>query len=215
VEAIMSAEKTTEGTKLASERRESITIKKYANRRLYNTSTSAYVTLENLAAMVKEGQDFNVYDAKTGEDLTRSVLTQIIVEEEGKVGQNLLPVGFLRQLIGLYGNNMQWLVPQYLDNSIRLLRENQDKFGQYVQNFQSSFGGIFPFQTMEDIGKQNLAMFEKMFAPFGEGVKQAQQMVQNTTEQQMQTLHQQLQSMQRQLAELSKKDGPAKPRDSE
>src|SRR3546814_14146542 len=91
-----------------------ITIKKYANRRLYNTATSSYVTLDHLCQMVKEGADFVVYDAKTGEDITRSVLTQIIVEEEGK-GQNMLPIGFLRQLISLYGDNMQWMVPKYLD----------------------------------------------------------------------------------------------------
>lgn len=179
----------------------SVTIKKYANRRLYNTATSSYVTLEHLAAMVKDGTEFNVYDAKTGEDLTRGVLTQIILEEEGKGGENLLPVNFLRQIIGFYGNNMQWLVPQYLDHTIKSLTDNQDKFGQYMQN---AFTGIFPFQALEEVSKQNLAMFEKMFAPFGEGVKQAQQMVQSTAEQQMQTLQNQLMAVQRQLAELSK-----------
>ncbi|HYE01037.1 MAG TPA: polyhydroxyalkanoate synthesis repressor PhaR, partial [Alphaproteobacteria bacterium] len=94
-----------------------ITIKKYANRRLYNTATSSYVTLDHLAQMVKDGADFVVYDAKSGEDITRSVLTQIIVEEESK-GQNLLPIGFLRQLISFYGDNMQWLVPRYLDHAM-------------------------------------------------------------------------------------------------
>ncbi len=186
----------------------SVTIKKYANRRLYNTATSSYVTLDHLAQMVKEGTEFNVYDAKSGEDLTRSVLTQIIVEEEGKGGENLLPINFLRQIIGFYGNNMQWLVPRYLDHSIETLRENQGKFRDYMQN---AFGGMFPFQAMEEVSKQNIAMFEKtmsMFGrPFGESVKQAQQMqqmVQNTAEQQMQALQSQLLNIQRQLAELGK-----------
>lgn len=186
----------------------SVTIKKYANRRLYNTATSSYVTLDHLAVMVKEGTEFNVYDAKTGEDLTRGVLTQIIVEEEGKSGENLLPTNFLRQIISFYGNNMGWLVPQYLDHSIKTLTENQEKFGSYMQN---AFGGMFPFQNLEELGRQNLAMFEKtmtMFGkPFGEGVKQAQQvqqMMQSTTERQMQVLQEQLLAVQKQLSELGK-----------
>lgn len=189
----------------ADKPRHSVTIKKYANRRLYNTATSSYVTLDHLAQMVKEGTEFNVYDAKTGDDLTRSVLTQIIVEEEGKGGENLLPINFLRQIIGFYGNNMQWLVPQYLDHSIKSLTENQEKFTSYMQN---AFGGMFPFQALEEVSKQNMAMFEKtmtMFgSPFGESVKQAQQMMQNTAEQQMQALQAQLQAVQKQLAELGK-----------
>jgi polyhydroxyalkanoate synthesis repressor PhaR len=101
-----------------------IVIKKYANRRLYNTATSSYVTLDDLSAMVKKGGDFVVYDAKTGEDITRSVLTQIIVEEEQK-GQNLLPISFLRQLISFYGDNMQWLVPRYLEHAMKSFAHNQ------------------------------------------------------------------------------------------
>lgn len=151
----------------------SVTIKKYANRRLYNTATSSYVTLENLSAMVKEGTEFNVYDAKTGEDLTRGVLTQIIVEEEGKSGQNLLPVGFLRQLIGFYGDNMQWMVPKYLEQSMQLLTKNQDELRGY---FQNTLGTIFPFgTTLEEMSKQNLAMFERamnMFSPFTAALQQ-------------------------------------------
>jgi len=103
-------------------------IKKYANRRLYHTGTSTYVTLDDLAEMVKKGHEFLVQDAKTGEDITRSVLTQIIFEQEGKAGQNLLPIAFLRQLIGYYGDSMQALVPSYLDYSIKALGENQQKF---------------------------------------------------------------------------------------
>lgn len=152
-----------------SDAKQTVTIKKYANRRLYNTATSSYVTLEDLSKMVKEGVEFNVYDAKTSEDITRSVLTQIIVEEEGKAGQNLLPISFLRQLISFYGDNMQWLVPKYLEHSMQSLSRNQEQIRNY---FQTAFGGMFPFgSTLEEMGKQNLAMFERamrMFTPFGQ-----------------------------------------------
>ena len=143
-----------------------ITIKKYANRRLYNTATSSYVTLDHLCQMVKDGQDFVVYDAKSGDDITRTVLTQIIVEEEQKSGHNLLPIGFLRQLIGFYGNNLQWLVPRYLDASMQSFSRNQDQFRGYMQG---TFGNLFPFGRLEEMGKQNLAMFERamqMWGPF-------------------------------------------------
>jgi len=150
--------------------KQTVTIKKYANRRLYNTATSSYVTLDNLSQMVKQGIEFNVYDAKTSEDITRSVLTQIIVEEEGKAGQNLLPISFLRQLIGFYGDNMQWLVPKYLEHSMQSLSKNQEQIRGY---FQNTFGSMFPFgTTLEEMGKQNMAMFERamrMFAPFTVG----------------------------------------------
>jgi len=146
----------------------SVTIKKYANRRLYNTATSSYVTLDDLAKMVKEGTEFNVYDAKSSEDITRSVLTQIIVEEEGKAEQTLLPISFLRQLIGFYGDNMQWLVPKYLEHSMQSLSKNHEQLRSY---FQTAFGGMFPFgTTLEEMGKQNIAMFERamrIFSPFG------------------------------------------------
>ena len=115
--------------------------------------------------MVKEGGDFVVYDAKTGEDITRSVLTQIIVEEEQK-GQNLLPISFLRQLIGLYGDSMQWLVPRYLEHAMSTFARNQE---QMRKSLQDAFGGLFPFGPLEEMGKQNLALFEKtmkMFSPF-------------------------------------------------
>lgn len=142
-----------------------VTIKKYANRRLYNTATSSYVTLDHLCQMVKDGTDFVVYDAKTGDDITRSVLTQIIVEEESK-GQNLLPIPFLRQLISFYGDNMQWLVPRYLEHSMKSFTGNQDKMREY---FQNTFGSMFPFGGFEEMSKQNIAMFERamrMFSPF-------------------------------------------------
>src|SRR5579862_4262009 len=143
-----------------------IVIKKYANRRLYNTATSSYVTLEDLAQMVKKHNDFVVFDAKTGEEITRAVLTQIIVEEEQKGGQNLLPISFLRQLIGLYGDSMQWLVPRYLDHAMSSFARNQE---QMRKSLQDAFGGLFPFGSLEQMGKQNLALFEqtlKMFSPF-------------------------------------------------
>lgn len=143
-----------------------VVIKKYANRRLYNTATSSYVTLDDLSRMVKARSDFVVYDAKTGEDITRPVLTQIIVEEEQKVGQNLLPISFLRQLIGLYGDSMQWLVPRYLEHAMSSFASNQE---QMRKSLQDAFGGLFPFGSLEQMGKQNLALFEqtlKMFSPF-------------------------------------------------
>jgi polyhydroxyalkanoate synthesis repressor PhaR len=146
-----------------------VKIKKYANRRLYNTATSSYVTLDHLCQMVKEGTEFVVHDAKTGEDITRSVLTQIIVEEEGKGGQNLLPVSFLRQLISFYGDNLQALVPKYLDYSMGNFARNQEQMRKYMTD---AFGGFFPFGTQfEEMSKQNLALFQNamktMFSPFG------------------------------------------------
>src|ERR1700738_2877340 len=144
---------------------EPITIKKYANRRLYNTGTSTYVTLEDLAGMVKSGEDFVVYDAKSGEDITRSVLTQIIFEQENKAGQNLLPITFLRQLIRFYGDSMQMLVPRYLEVSIDSLTREQEKFRQHM----SQAFGVGPFAPLEDQVRRNMEMFERtfaMFAPF-------------------------------------------------
>ncbi|HTR15402.1 MAG TPA: polyhydroxyalkanoate synthesis repressor PhaR [Acetobacteraceae bacterium] len=142
-----------------------VVIKKYANRRLYNTATSSYVTLDHLCQMVKDGVEFAVYDAKSGEDITRSVLTQIIVEEEAK-GQNLLPINFLRQLISFYGDNLQFLVPRYLEHTMQYFANNQEQMRTYMRD---TFGGMFPFGRFEDLGKQNIAFFEralKMFAPF-------------------------------------------------
>ncbi len=142
-----------------------ITIKKYANRRLYNTATSSYVTLDNLATMVKEGADFVVYDAKSCDDITRQVLTHIIVEEENK-GQNLLPIDFLRHLISFYGDSLQSVVPNYLDYSMKAFAKNQEQMRDYMED---SLGGLSPFGQFEEIGKKNVAMFEeamKMFTPF-------------------------------------------------
>ena len=145
-----------------------VVIKKYANRRLYNTATSAYVTLDHLSQMVKDKTDFVVYDAKTGDDITRSVLTQIIFEEESKGGQTLLPIPFLRQLISFYGDSLQGVVPQYLEMSMAQFARNQEQMRKYLQN---AFG-FNPFQQFESMGKQNMAMFEqamRMFNPFQRG----------------------------------------------
>lgn len=145
---------------------EPIRIKKYANRRLYNTATSSYVTLDDLSVMVRDGQDFTVVDAKTNADITRSVLTQIIFEEESK-GQNLLPVNFLRQLIALYGDSLQAIVPNYLEYTMQAFGRNQERLRSTMTE---AMGGMFPFGRWEDLGRQNLAMFERalqMFTPFG------------------------------------------------
>ena len=141
-------------------------IKKYANRRLYNTATSTYVTLDDLAQMVKAGADFLVYDAKSGEDITRSVLTQIIFEEENKGAQTLLPVNFLRQLISVYGDSMQGLVPGYLEFSLDSLMKDQEKLRKQMLD---ATGVGDAFKGMEDHAKRNMAMFNdamKMFNPF-------------------------------------------------
>src|SRR6201995_689405 len=138
------------------------TIKKYANRRLYNTGTSTYVTLEDLAAMVKAGEDFLVYDAKTGEDITRSVLAQIIFEQENKAGQNLLPTTFLRQLIRFYGDSMQMVVPRYLEQSIDTLTREQEKFRKQLAN---TFRGT-PFAPLEEHVRRNMELFQQTFSMF-------------------------------------------------
>jgi polyhydroxyalkanoate synthesis repressor PhaR len=138
------------------------TIKKYANRRLYNTGTSTYVTLEDLAAMVKDGEDFLVYDAKTGDDITRSVLAQIIFEQENKAGQNLLPTTFLRQLIRFYGDSMQMVVPKYLEQSIDTLTREQEKFRKQLTN---TFSGT-PFAPLEEHVRRNMELFQQTFSMF-------------------------------------------------
>lgn len=146
---------------------EPITIKKYANRRLYNTATSSYVTLDHLAEMVKRGQEFNVHDAKTGEDITRAVLTQIIFEEEGKGGQQLLPIQFLRQLIRFYGDSMQSFVPGYLNLSMDSFSKNHERIREQLT---TAFGGKTILKDFEGLARQNMAMFERtirMFTPFG------------------------------------------------
>jgi polyhydroxyalkanoate synthesis repressor PhaR len=142
-----------------------VVVKKYANRRLYNTESSSYITLDNLAEMVRQGRHFVVYDAKTGEDITRGVLTQIIVEEEGK-GKAMLPTAFLRQLIGFYGDSVQGLVPRYLEQALAAFGHQQE---QMRTAMQKSMGNFFAFGNMEEVGRQNMAMMERalsLFTPF-------------------------------------------------
>jgi len=188
-----------------------VTIKKYANRRLYNTGTSAYVTLEDLAGMVKKGEDFVVYDAKTGEEITRSVLTQIIFEQENKEGQNLLPIAFLRQLIRFYGDSMQMLVPRYLEVSIESLTREQEKFRtQMAQAF-----GVGAFTSLEEQVRRNMEMFERafaMFAPFarretagGETAAEPEKTPPKTGD--IDDLKRQLDEMKRKVDRLTEKDG--------
>ncbi len=153
-----------------------IKIKKYANRRLYNTKTSSYVTLDHLAEMIKKDEDFIVVDAKTGEDLTRSVLTQIIVEQEGK-GQNLLPIKFLRHIIGFYGDSLGGVLPRYLEESMETFSQNEQRMRDTMQH---AFKGFFPVEQFEDMAKKNMSMFEnamKMMTPFA-----SQEAGQNTGE---------------------------------
>jgi polyhydroxyalkanoate synthesis repressor PhaR len=151
-----------------SEKKEAVVIKKYANRRLYNTETSTYVTLEDLATMVRSDRDFVVYDAKTGDDLTHSVLTQIIVEQENRVGgQTLLPVPFLRQLIRFYDDSIGRMVPGYLQFSLENLAKEQEKFRT---QFASAFANpAAAFEVYQELARKNMSMFEQalsMWSPF-------------------------------------------------
>jgi polyhydroxyalkanoate synthesis repressor PhaR len=186
---------------------EPVTIKKYANRRLYNTGTSTYVTLEDLAAMVKAGEDFVVYDAKTGEDITRSVLAQIIFEQENKEGQNLLPINFLRQLIRFYGDSMQMLVPRYLEVSLESLTREQEKFRQQMAQ---AFGGT-PFGALEEQARRNMEMFERAFAMFApcQGNADAEKPAQaggGDSGDEIDDLKRQMEEMQKRLDRLSQKE---------
>jgi polyhydroxyalkanoate synthesis repressor PhaR len=176
---------------MADKRNATVTIKKYANRRLYNTATSTYVTLDDLAVMVKEGVEFNVYDAKTGAEITRSVLTQIIMEAENS-GGGLLPISMLRQLIGFYGGNaMAPVLGKYLEQSMQTFTTNQEKMQGVLSQMT---GGMFPVNAFEEMGKQNMAMFEqtmKMFGPMA-------------GEKSLQSMQEQLGAFQRQLADMMK-----------
>ena len=187
-----------------------VVIKKYANRRLYNTQTSSYVTLDHLAAMVKEGTEFEVQDARTGEDITRSVLTQIIFEEEAK-GQSLLPIKFLRQLIRFYGDSLQSFVPGYLDMSMEGFTKNQ---GAMRDRIAEALGG--GNQMVENMTRQNLQLFENamaMFTPFGvaggaagksESAKPSAKSAPQSPED-IADLKEEMEAMRRQLAELSQR----------
>ncbi|MBR0793660.1 polyhydroxyalkanoate synthesis repressor PhaR [Bradyrhizobium manausense] len=185
------------------------TIKKYANRRLYNTGTSTYVTLEDLAAMVKDGEDFLVYDAKSGDDITRSVLAQIIFEQENKAGQNLLPTTFLRQLIRFYGDSMQMVVPKYLEQSIATLTQEQEKFRKQIANTLSGT----PFAPLEEQVRRNMELFQQtfsMFKPFAPNTGRTEQEpdanAPAAADSNIDELRQQMKDMQERLERMSKKD---------
>lgn len=190
---------------------EPVIIKKYANRRLYNTSTSAYVTLEDLADMVKKGVDFTVHDAKTGEDITRSVLTQIIFEEENK-GHNLLPIKFLRQLIRFYGDQLQAFVPSYLEMSLEQLTRQQQHLRDQLLN---SIGvSPEPFKVIDEQVKNNMAMFEnamKLFNPFAAAAKDHPPQAASASREpssaasELKAMQEQLREMQRRIETLSQK----------
>ncbi len=193
-----------------------ITIKKYANRRLYNTATSSYVTLDYLCQMVKDGQDFAVFDAKTGDEITRSVLTQIIFEEEGK-GQNLLPIRFLRQIIRFYDDNLQALVPRYLEASMESFAKNQAEF---QQNIEQAFGQRTGLKQLEEVARQNFTMFDQALKRFlpnlapekdeadgeepSEEVEATDASPEDEREAEIAALQQQIAEMQAKLAELAK-----------
>src|SRR3954447_2978617 len=192
-----------------ADEKEPVTIKKYANRRLYNTGASSYVTLEDLATMVKAGEDFVVYDAKTGDDITRSVLAQIIFEQENKEGQNLLPINFLRQLIRFYGDSMQMLVPRFLETSIDSLTREQEKFRNQMTQ---AFGGT-PFGALEEQVRRNMEMFERafaMFTPFvrreGQAGAEPEKPAQPGGGGGIDDLKRQMEEMQKRLDRLSDKD---------
>ncbi len=192
-------------------------VKKYANRRLYNTATSSYVTLEELARMIREGEEFVVFDAKTGEDITRSVLTQIILEEDNR-GRNLLPIGFLRQLISFYDDSLHALLPRYLELSMENFARHQDQFRSYLER---AFGPFLPMRQLEELTRQNLSMMQRaaaMFSPFrppaaaesgpreeGERPAGAAEESARALSEEVRALRAQLENLQRQIEELSGK----------
>lgn len=189
-----------------------IVIKKYANRRLYNTATSSYVTLDYLREMVKKGDNFVVFDAKSGDDITRSVLAQIIFEQESK-GENLLPINFLRQLIRFYDDTLQAALPRYLDMSMDRFTRDQEKMREYLV---STFAPKPPLARIEEMARQNIALFERMFnmfSPFaGKGevseadtAETAAKPGREATDESLAQVKAQLDALQKQLEDLSKK----------
>lgn len=200
-----------------TDKKDPVVIKKYANRRLYNTETSTYVTLDDLAQMVRSERDFVVFDAKTGDDLTHSVLTQIIVEQESRSGgQTLLPIPFLRQLIRFYGDAMERMVPSYLQISLETLAKEQDRFRK---QFANAFTPQGAFEAYQEQARKNLAMFEQamsMFTPFapGKGEKKKDDSGAGKTEpsgsaasSELEELKSQLASMQARIEKLSRDRG--------
>ena len=187
----------------AGEEGDIVVIKKYANRRLYNTRSSSYITLDHLAKMTREGIDFKVVDAKTGTDITHQILTQIIMEEEATSGEQILPVNFLRQLIAMYGNSMQSLLPHYLEASMEHFRENQLKLRKA---FEESLGN----NPLAAIAQRNMEMFKAAAAAFMPGVDQAAAAAEKPAEapvereDDLSSLKTQMAAMQRKLDELGK-----------
>ncbi len=181
--------------------KDTIIIKKYANRRLYNTATSSYITLDQLAGIVKDGADFVVQDAKSGEDITRAVLTQIIVEEESK-GANLLPISFLKQLIGFYGDSMQTFVPRYLELSMESLAKNQEQVRDMVSR---TFDQMFPSPTdaVDGMVRNNMAMMRRTMDMFYPEYEQATAKEPDRDED-IRTLQERIDSLQDQLDRISR-----------
>jgi polyhydroxyalkanoate synthesis repressor PhaR len=186
-------------------------VKKYANRRLYNTGSSRYVTLDDLSQMVRQGQHFVVHDAKTGEDLTRSILTQIILEEDGK-GRNLLPISFLRQLISFYDDSLRAFLPRYLELSMENFAGNQEQIRRYIEG---TLGRFFPMNQFEDMARQNMALFQRaasLLNPLtGTDGERAQQAAAGAaapsseaydTSLQIKELNERIEALQKQLGEL-------------
>ncbi len=196
----------------ADEKAAKVVIKKYANRRLYNTAKSSYVTLDDLSKMVRDGEDFAVFDAKSGDDITRSVLTQIIVEEESKE-QNMLPTNFLRELIRLYGDPLQSMVPGYLDATMEAFNRNQDQM-------RAAFSGENAFSNLESITRNNMELFEKSmraFTPFSANTEpkpeapkakkpatRSESKPANDVSEDLEALQKQLRGMQEQISKLGK-----------
>lgn len=198
-----------------------VIIKKYANRRLYNTGTSTYVTLEDLAEMVRKGEEFTVQDAKSGEDITHPVLTQIIFELENREGQNMLPIPFLRQLISFYGDQMQMVVPSYLEQSMIAFAKEQERFREQMK---TAMGGIgkspmdmmkmtTPMKAIEEQAKRNIELFQnamRMFTPFppAEQAQGAEAVDDQTAaagkDDDLQDLKEQIAAMQRRLDKMGK-----------
>jgi polyhydroxyalkanoate synthesis repressor PhaR len=192
-------------------------VKKYANRRLYNTATSSYVTLDDLSKMVRAGDHFVVYDAKNGEDLTRSILTQIILEEDGK-GRNLLPINFLRQVISFYDDSLRAFLPRYLELSMENFARNQEQIRRYIE---STLGRFFPMGPFEDMARQNMAMFQRaahLFTPTaganenGEAIPPAfpEAGFDDNTSRQIRELNDKIEDLQKQISELvtARHEGP-------
>jgi polyhydroxyalkanoate synthesis repressor PhaR len=184
----MAKNKATEG--------EPVIVKKYANRRLYNTDTSSYITLDDLAGMVRDNVEFQVLDAKTGDDITHSILTQIIMDEEAH-GEQMLPVSFLRQLIGMYGNSMQALMPSYLEASMQNFRDNQAKIREAFEKGMSN-------NPLARIHETNMAMMRAATDAFMPGAGKREETPKGSSSDEIAILREQMAAMQKKLDELSK-----------